>query len=65
MEMWPALALIAGLALPEYAQEFRPTPSAAELESKLDQDMHDMETLEHSCRTRCDLLGEATQCRAF
>jgi Phosphate-selective porin O and P len=59
MKTWPALALIAALAVPASAQESRPKSSVAELESKLDQAVRDMKALSGTIellRTELDSL---------
>jgi hypothetical protein len=62
MKTWPALALVAALAVPANAQESRPTPSIVELESKLDQAVRDMKTLSgtiESLRSELDSLKQS------
>jgi Phosphate-selective porin O and P len=62
VKTWPALALVAALVVPANAQEFHPTPSIAELESKLDQAVRDMKTLSgtiESLRSELDSLKQS------
>jgi Phosphate-selective porin O and P len=61
MQTWPALVLIAALVVPANAQESRPTARIAELETKLDQAVHDLKTLSgtiESLRSELDSIKQ-------
>jgi Phosphate-selective porin O and P len=61
MKTWPALVLIAALVVPANAQESRPTARIAELETKLDQAVHDLKTLSgtiESLRSELDSIKQ-------